>query len=250
MLEKLFISNYSYYLMGTIFVVGVIIKVITGSRLNYLVKEGREMNKSPHPFMKLVKSKFEHAFMVNGKVDNIDVFVDKFMREYKIGGLSLHVWSKVKVSLVLLLLAVGVLSTFLSYGVLDDSAQPIQKGATALILSAMMMVSYFAVDERYRLATVKIYMIDYLENILAKRLNKSNSKELFIVEKPEEKAILRDQGEAVVETTSDSFTMEDQEYKASTSGVTIEQVEENEQPKEDNVPTAAMLREILQEFMA
>ncbi len=250
MLEKLFLSNNVYYLMGAIFTVGVIIKAITGNSLNHLVREVRDVNKSLHPFIKLVKAKFEHAFMVNGKVDNIDVFVDKFIREYKVGGLSIHVWSKVKAMLIVVLILVGGVSSIMTMDVESLTLQSLEKGVTALVLSLLLLLAYFAVDERYRLATLKVYMVDHLENVLSRRLEKSYVKETVgNVEEVADKE-LRSQGEAIVEMTTDTFEIEQQSYQESTSGITMKQVEVAQEEKSDEVPTAAMLREILQEFMA
>lgn len=48
------------------------------------------MSKSTHPFMRLVRAKFEHACMVSEKVENVDVFVDKYLYDYKVMGIKLH----------------------------------------------------------------------------------------------------------------------------------------------------------------
>lgn len=296
MLENMLSSNYVYYIMGIIFTVGIIIKAITGGTLNRLEKEAREMNKSVNPLLKLVKAKFEHSFMANGRVDNIEVFVDKFIREYKICGLSAHVWSRVKLFLVLLLVTVGVLASTRLYSVGDYNATTFEPGVVAMILAVLMLGTYYTVDEKYRLVTIKIYMMDHLENVMSKRLEKNYVKHAVSSNEMEIKAASSRKENAIAETTTEKFEIEDQKFSASTSGVTMEQVNEDlgiennklgitqllnankedtenivgfgdtiklpeieesftapidiNTEKKDETVNAAMLREILQEFMA
>lgn len=44
------------------------------------------MSKSNHPLMRLVRAKFEHACMISDTVENVGVFVDKYLYEYKVCG--------------------------------------------------------------------------------------------------------------------------------------------------------------------
>lgn len=269
MLGIILSSNYVYYVMGVIFTAGIIIKAITGGRLNRLEKEAREMNKSTSPFLKLVKAKFEHAFMANGKVDNIDVFVDKFMREYRICGLSAHVWGRVKLFLAILLILLGVMSSARTYSMGRYTGSYIEPGIVALILSVLMIGTYYVVDEKYRLHTIKIYMVDHLENVMSKRLEKTYVKNTVAAIESEAQEAVKNQENAIIETTTEMFEIEEEKYQSSTAGITLKQVKENQDTKKlpniENVYAAAkevekeikeesinaaVLREILQEFLA
>ena len=48
------------------------------------------MDKSAHPLIRLVRAKYEHACMLNDKVQNVGVFVDKYLYEYKVLGMKPH----------------------------------------------------------------------------------------------------------------------------------------------------------------
>lgn len=296
MLGILLSNSYVYYLMGVIFATGIIIKALTGGRLNGLAKDVREMNKSNHPFLKLVKAKFEHAYMANGEVQNIEVFVDKFMREIKVCGLTVHRWSKVKLFLVLLLLLVGGVSSARAYNGGIEEGIIFEQVAVAITLAILMLGTYYTVDEKYRLRTIRIYMVDYLENVMSKRLEKNYSKNELHTKEVAKKYETAHKEDAITETTSEMFQINEEKFQTSTAGVTLEQVQEsepivnkklevtqlfsaesnkdrnkdemkktkilpniekelseqNESDGVDNVktPNAAMLREILQEFMA
>lgn len=175
MLESIMITEGVYYGMAACASVGVFSKVLVSSSLNRLVKAGGNMSKSTHKFMKLVRAKFEHACMANNGVDNVGVFVDKYIREYKIIGLNLHSWRKLEKVMLLLVAGFGMVGSGFSYynGASNDIV--IRTGGVAFITLAVMLGTYQIVDENYRLASLRIYMVDYLENVCARRYKKSNT---------------------------------------------------------------------------
>ena len=82
MLETMLEGQVLLVVMGTLAAVGVISKCIVNVTLKRLVRAAGNMNKSNHPFMRLVRAKFEHASMVSDKVENVNVFVDKYPVSY------------------------------------------------------------------------------------------------------------------------------------------------------------------------
>ena len=94
MLEAVWKHGVLFYAVGVMCVLGVISKITVSLTLRRLVKEAGKMGKSLHPLMKLVRAKFEHACMVSDRVQNVEVFVEKYLYEYRAGGLRLHTWSR------------------------------------------------------------------------------------------------------------------------------------------------------------
>ena len=90
MLEVMMEGRVPYVLMGILTVIGIWSKIVVHVSLKRLVGAAGSMNKSNHPLMRLVKAKFEHACMVSDTVENVGVFVDKYLYEYRVFGLRLH----------------------------------------------------------------------------------------------------------------------------------------------------------------
>ena len=84
MLETMLDRHIIFVLMGILTAVGIMSKLIVNVALKRLVRAAGNMNKSNHPLMRLVRAKFEHASMVSDKVENVRVFVDKYLYEYKV----------------------------------------------------------------------------------------------------------------------------------------------------------------------
>lgn len=169
MLESTLQSSIIYYIMGAITIGGMASKLIASVALKKLVQAASDMSKSTHAFMKLVRAKFEHACMINDQVDNIDVFVDKYIHEYHVWGLRLYSWQRMeRICAVLLVIYTLYLSgvTYYYEGFSQLMFQNVMIGAGLFVL---LLGIYQLVDEKFRLQTMKVYMIDYLENVAARR---------------------------------------------------------------------------------
>ena len=75
---------------GVFMALGIGSKCVVDATLRKLVYGAGNMNKSTHPFIRLVRAKFEHACMISEKVENVGVFVDKYLYEYRVLGIRLH----------------------------------------------------------------------------------------------------------------------------------------------------------------
>lgn len=165
------------YLMAGIGVLGVVAKVINQITLYRLVRAAGNMPKSTHRLIKLVRAKYEHACMIRDSVENIDAFVEKYIYEYRGFLFRIHTWRQIEmisVWLAGLLAALGASVLYFSSGFSESVYQYIAAGiAEAVLLWAVMHLT----DEPYKVNAVRMYMVDYLENICTFRLRRQNSKE-------------------------------------------------------------------------
>lgn len=178
MLEALAAGNgAAAYLMAGIGALGILAKIINHFTLYRLVKAAGNMPKSTHRLIKLVRAKYEHACMIHDSVENIDAFVEKYIYEYRGFLFRIHTWRQIEVLSVWfagILAAVGAFSCYLSYGLTEMIYQYAAAGiAEVVLLSVVMRMS----DEPYKINAVKMYMVDYLENICAFRLKKQTQRE-------------------------------------------------------------------------
>lgn len=165
-------TNVIYYLMAVIGVLGVAAKIVNHLTLRRLVKAAGNMPKSTHKLIKLVRAKYEHACMIHDSVENIDAFVEKYIYEYRGFLFRIHTWRQIEVLSVWfvgILAALGASAEYLSYGFTESVYQYIAAGVAGVVL--LSVIIRFS-DEPYKINAVKMYMIDYLENICALRLKK------------------------------------------------------------------------------
>lgn len=175
MLEVVLDRQIMVILMGIAAAVGVISKIIAAVSLKRLVRASGNMNKSSHPLIRLVKAKFEHACMVSDRVQNVEVFVEKYLYEYRAGGLRLHTWRRLEkagVWLCFLFGLAGAVSWYAVRGMGDPVLQYAAAGAGGGILIFLFQLTS---DEKYQLGAIRNYMVDYLENVCAHRYEKAQA---------------------------------------------------------------------------
>ena len=188
MLELMLDRHVIYVLMGMSAFAGVVSKVVVGRTLRKLVAAAESMGKSNHPLMRLVRAKFEHTCMISEKVEYVGVFVDKYLYEYRVGGVRLHAWRRLQMAGAGLCLILGGVGAIISYRIKGATEQTAMIGGTGGALALIVFLVHMLTDEEYRLEAVRDYMVDYLENIYQHRYEKTYKKEVLAEEARSEEA--------------------------------------------------------------
>lgn len=177
MLEMIMDKKLLFVLMGIFAGIGVADKCVVGMTMKRLVQAAGNMNKSTHPLMRLVRAKFEHACMISDTVENVGVFVDKYLYEYKICGLPLHTVRRLEKICAGLCALTGLAGAFFSYQLYGMGDAVLRMGACGVGLGILVWLFHLTTDEEYCLQMAKNYMVDYLENVCLHKYEKNNGKE-------------------------------------------------------------------------
>ena len=164
--------------LGIFTALGIISKCVANVTLKRMVCAAGNMNKSNHPLMRLVRAKFEHACMVSEKVENVEVFVDKYLYEYRILGIRLHSVRRLEKAAALLCIVTGLLGSILTYSVYGMNDRVLQIGGIGAGLGILVYVFHLTTDENYRIQMARNYMVDYLQNVCLHRYEKAYQKDL------------------------------------------------------------------------
>ncbi len=257
-------TNVITYLMAVVGVIGVLAKAVNQLTLRSLVKAAGNMPKSTHKLIKLVRAKYEHACMIHDSVENIDAFVEKYIYEYRGFLFRIHTWRQLELLSVWfagILAALGASAHYLSYGFTESVYQYIAAGLAEMIfLSVVIRLS----DEPYKINAVKMYMVDYLENICAFRLKKQRQSEREKInvisqenspktvfqsstQPAEKKAPQKEERKLSINIEGEPRTAEKSETARQTLKRTVkEKTEEEEKP----ALREEAIRQILEEFLA
>lgn len=173
-------------LMGVFAALGIISKIVVNVTLKRMVRAAESMSKSTHPLMRLMRAKFEHACMVSEKVENVDVFVDKYLYEYRVCGLRLHSIQRLEKLSVALCVLLGALGAGLSYNLYGVTEQVFRFMGIGAALGIFVFAFQMTTDETYRMKVARNYMVDYLQNVCLHRYQKAYQKELAMEDEMEE----------------------------------------------------------------
>ncbi len=211
MLEFIVRQKIIFYVMGILFALGILAKLISVFTMRKLVREAKEIHSSEHRLMKLVKAKFEHASMVHDRVQNVSAFVNKFVYEYKVMGLRLQSYRSLPAKMMWLIVLMGAFASFESYrlsGFQNLTIFYLQWTGCFFLVLAVLQI---AREEQFYLEATKNYMVEYLENVCAQRYLKRNQE----IQEPEEvePEILEVQEELEVQTVSEEEQKSEQELR-------------------------------------
>lgn len=177
MLKVIVDNHILFVLMGFFVAAGVASKLIVSITLKKLVKAASDMSKSSHSLMRLVRAKFEHACMVSDKVQNVEVFALKYLYEYKVMGMRIHRLQRIETGSAWLCLITGAFGAFAGYQIYGMSEITFRIGVTGAVEAVLLFLLHKTTDEKYQLEAIKTYMVDYLENVCARRMEKTAKKE-------------------------------------------------------------------------
>ena len=177
MLEMLLDKKLLFVLMGILTGLGVADKCIVSMTMKRMVAAAGSMSKSNHPLMRLVRAKFEHACMISDTVENVGVFVDKYLYEYKVCGLRLHTLQRMEKICSGLLIVTGLAGAGITYRVYGMGDAVLRTGAVGCGLGILVWLFHLTTDENYCMQMAKNYMVDYLENVCLHKYEKVNQKE-------------------------------------------------------------------------
>ena len=165
------------YLMAAVGVLGIFAKIVNHLTLHRLVRAAGNMPKSTHKLIKLVRAKYEHACMIRDSVENIDAFVEKYIYEYRGFLFRIHTWRQIEILSVWfagILAALGASVLYFYSGFSESVYRYIAAGtAEVVLLLVIMRLS----DEPYKVNAIKMYMVDYLENICTFRMRRQGARE-------------------------------------------------------------------------
>ena len=177
MLEMLLDKKLLFVLMGMLTGLGVADKCIVSMTMKRMIEAAGSMSKSNHPLMRLVRAKFEHACMISDTVENVGVFVDKYLYEYKVCGLRLHSLRRLEKMCSGLLIVTGLAGAGITCQVYGMGDEALRMGAAGCGLGILMWLFHLTTDENYCMEMAKNYMVDYLENVCLRKYEKMNQKE-------------------------------------------------------------------------
>lgn len=172
MIEKMVEYHVMFYAMGAVFMLGVLGRMVSYITLRRILREAERVHSSEHRLMKLIKAKYEHANLIADRVKNVDAFVDKYLFEYKVCGISLYSWLSLPLRMLWLVLFFGMCgfgAICVLYG-FGESAFRIL--ALMGVLGMFLFLLHVMSGQEQKMEGVRTYLVDYLDNVCAHRYAK------------------------------------------------------------------------------
>ena len=181
MVQEWFTKNYIIYLLAGLCGVGVLIKIITNLVYIRLVLASSHMASSKNKLIKEMKLKFETFYKLKIGVNNVDIFVDKYVYKHRLCGLLLSTWENISGLMLVMCLLIAPIAAILGLIVHCGQEEILYTFFTGVCTSALLILvdNLFNISSKRQL--IKLNIKDYLENYLKARLEQeAENPEAFV----------------------------------------------------------------------
>ena len=165
------------------------------------VKASANMKTTKKKVMINLKNQFEAMHELNSQVRNMDAYVDRYLLKLKFMGISFSNWEKVPFLTAGLIVLMACAGAFYGYNMGVSDTYYAEILFSSGISLACLFVFFHIFGIKNRKLQIHIQLVDYLDNYLANRLNRSTiSKEQWQgIDEEMEKAFLEGKREALRE---------------------------------------------------
>lgn len=172
--QELFDKNIFIYIMLGLLGGGILLKILLDIIYSRLVKASDNMATSNNKLTKTMKKKFEACFKLKIGVNNVDIFVDKYVFRQRFCGILLSTWENICGQILVLCLLVGSISTILGLIYECGKQQVLSTFSVGILSSGLLIFLEGLVNLSSKKELLRLNMKDYLENILKVRLEQEN----------------------------------------------------------------------------
>jgi hypothetical protein len=157
---------------------GVLLKLLINFVYKRLLKASDNMTTSKNKLTQMMKKKFETYYNLKIGVNNVDIFVDKYVFRHKFCGILLSTWENIGGQVLMLCLLIGSISSILGLIYECGKNQILGTFSVGILTSGLLIFLEGMINLTGKKELARLNMKDYFENILKVRLEQE-------VEKPE-----------------------------------------------------------------
>lgn len=147
------------------------IKLAVNGIYRRLIREAGQMGQSGNVLMKMLLKKFETCYELKMGVENVDIFVKKYLNTYKKAGIHLYTWEifgdvMFGITLLVSLLA-NLYISFMEY----DRKTIVSFLLTGVLVCGVIILEDIFLNIPFKRQRLMVEIRDYLENIYKPRLD-------------------------------------------------------------------------------
>lgn len=158
------------YVIGGLCFLGIFIKIMLFRTYRRLICAAEEMGNSVHPLMKTLRLKFETCYELRMGVNNVDIFVDKYVYNYRMLGLHLYTWDNLCNQILVIVAVISVFYGAAAISIGIEKQMVLSTLCGGFFLCGLLILLDHAVNLSTKREVLKINIRDYLENIFKPRL--------------------------------------------------------------------------------
>ncbi|NLZ73303.1 MAG: hypothetical protein GX905_05735 [Bacteroidales bacterium] len=128
------------------------------------------MGTSKNKLTLMMKKKFETCYKLKIGVNNVDIFVDKYVYRHRLGGILLSTWENISGQVLMLCLLIGSTSSVLGLIYECGKGAILSSFSVGILTSGLLIVLEGILNTSTKKELIRLNMKDYLENFFKVRL--------------------------------------------------------------------------------
>ena len=170
MLHMILEEHYLLYAILAAGFVGLLSRMVLSRTMRRLLKEAEIMGNTSHDLLLLIKRKYEAGAMVNRSVKNTEVFVERYLRRYQVGGMTLKRIGSITYEMMLCAMILGCIGGVGAYFDGMEIRQIILYPAASVLIVMLLLFCEAFLELEGRMEQLKLIIMDYLDNTMEPRL--------------------------------------------------------------------------------
>lgn len=147
-----------------------VLRLIVNGIYRRLIQEAGQMGKSGHPLMKMLLKKFEACYQLKMGVENVEIFVDKYLNCYKTAGVHLYTWEIAGDAVFGMTLLASLLANLYITMAGYDRRTVLEFLLGGIAVCGILILEDVLLNVRFKRRRLMVEIRDYLENIYKPRL--------------------------------------------------------------------------------
>ncbi len=165
------------YVMLAVSVIGILSKFLVNGRYRKLIRQSEDMGNAKDKYLKQWKVKFENTYRSSSGVNNVQVYVERNLGQYKFLGIRLSKLERLNRLAAQLLCLGGLTAAFMTYWFADSARIVVLYGASGFLLGGAMVLWESLCNTPGKEKRLALCIQDYFENILSRRLESGREQE-------------------------------------------------------------------------
>lgn len=170
-------AGYGNIVLAVVCVLGMAGTWLAGRRYRRLILQTDDMTGTQSKVLKQLKNKFETSYRINQGVNNVGLFVERNVREFRFLGMKLSRLGNTAAGAGSLIFLLGCAAALFCYRAGTVLSVVSVNLAGSMFLSAVALVYWKNAGISQKAGDFCIHIQDYLENVLSNRLAASAPKE-------------------------------------------------------------------------
>lgn len=169
-MHRILEEHYLLYAILVTGLIGLVSRIVLSKIMRKLLKEAESMGNTSQEILLLIKRKYEAGAMVNRNITNTEAFVERYLRRYQVGGMTLKRMGAVTYEMMLCAMILGCIGGVGAFFDNLEIRQIILYPAAAVLVVMLLLFCEAFLEMEGKLEQLKFLIVDYLDNTMEPRL--------------------------------------------------------------------------------